>query len=80
MAIAAGLALAVYPVAAHGFGERYDLPVPLGLYLFGAGAAVALSFVMMGVFVQEWDRRLRLPSMQHPALEGGPCRRASLWW
>ena len=52
MAIAAGLALAVYPVAAHGFGERYDLPVPLSLYLFGAGAAVALSFVMMGVFVR----------------------------
>ena len=52
IAVAALLALAVYPVAAHGFGERYDLPVPLNLYLFGAGAAVALSFVMMGVFVR----------------------------
>ena len=52
IAVAAVLALAVYPVAAHGFGERYDLPVPLSLYLFGAGAAVALSFVMMGVFVR----------------------------
>ncbi|PZC48890.1 MAG: hypothetical protein C1O27_000259 [Chloroflexi bacterium] len=37
---------------AHGFGERYDLPVPLGLYLAGAGAAVALSFVAIGVFVK----------------------------
>ena len=27
------------------FGQRYDLPVPLGLYLAGAGAAVAFSFV-----------------------------------
>lgn len=52
IAAAAGLALAVYPVAAHGFGERYDLPVPLGLYVVGAGAAVALSFVIMGVFMR----------------------------
>ncbi len=52
IAVAAGLALAVSPAAAHGFGERYDLPVPLGLYVLGAGAAVALSFVVMGVFVR----------------------------
>jgi hypothetical protein len=25
------------PAAAHGFGVRYDLPVPLWLYLAGAG-------------------------------------------
>ena len=48
----AGIALAVSPAAAHGFGERYDLPVPLGYYVVGAGAAVALSFVVMGVFVR----------------------------
>ena len=52
IAAVAGLALAVAPAAAHGFGERYDLPVPLGLYLVGAGAAVALSFVVMGLFVR----------------------------
>src|SRR5437870_3615088 len=27
------------PAGAHGFGQRYELPLPLGLYLFG-GAAV----------------------------------------
>ncbi|MQF82864.1 hypothetical protein FIM02_01725 [SAR202 cluster bacterium AD-802-E10_MRT_200m] len=32
---------------AHGFGERYDLPLPLWLYLVGSGAAVLLSFVMI---------------------------------
>ncbi len=37
---------------AHGFGERYDLPVPLGLYVAGSGAAVALSFVVIGLFVR----------------------------
>ena len=37
---------------AHGFGERYDLPVPLWLYVTGAGAAVALSFVVIGLFMR----------------------------
>jgi hypothetical protein len=36
--------------AAHGFGIRYDLPVPLWLYLAGAGGAVALSFVAIAFF------------------------------
>jgi hypothetical protein len=35
--------------AAHGFGQRYDLPVPLSLYLLGAGAAVVFSFVVAAV-------------------------------
>lgn len=38
------------PVLAHGFGQRYDLPVPLGLYLSGAAAAVAFSFVVIAAF------------------------------
>ena len=39
------------PALAHAFGQRYDLPVPLSLYLVGAGAAVALSFVVIGAFI-----------------------------
>src|ERR1700740_115460 len=35
---------------AHGFGQRYDLPLPLSLYLFGTAAAVVLSFVIVGLF------------------------------
>ena len=46
--IAAGAALVAAPAYAHGFGERYDLPVPLGYFMVGAGAAVALSFVVIG--------------------------------
>lgn len=34
---------------AHGFGQRIDLPVPLYLYLFGGGAIVALSFILLGL-------------------------------
>ena len=47
-----GVALSAQPAYAHGFGERYDLPVPLGYFLVGAGAAVAMSFVIIGVFVR----------------------------
>ena len=39
------------PVLAHGFGARYDLPIPLGYFLAAAAATVALSFVVIGLFV-----------------------------
>ncbi|MFD2856706.1 hypothetical protein ACFSZS_20770 [Seohaeicola zhoushanensis] len=38
------MALLPVPATAHAFGARYDLPLPLGLYLSAAGLAVALSF------------------------------------
>lgn len=49
----AAMVCSVMPVAtadAHGFGQRYDLPIPLGFYIVGAGATVALSFVLVAVF------------------------------
>jgi len=45
------LALGASPVAAHAFGQRYDLPLPLWLYTTGAGAIVALSFVVVALFL-----------------------------
>ena len=52
---------AAEPASAHAFGQRYDLPVPLGLYLFGAATAVALSFAVIGVFFRDiaWSRNYR---------------------
>lgn len=50
-------ALVATPAQAHGFGQRYDLPIPLSFYVFGAGATVALSFVMAAMFL----RAARLP-------------------
>ena len=47
-----GLALLAQPAYAHGFGDRYDLPVPLGYFLVGAGVAVVLSFAIIGLFVR----------------------------
>jgi hypothetical protein len=67
-AIAAGsaatAAFACHPAAgwAHAFGQRYDLPAPLGYFVAGAAAAVLLSFVVAAVFMR------RVP--QEPPGEG----------
>ncbi len=34
---------------AHAFGQRYDLPLPLYLFLFGGGIIVAISFIVVAV-------------------------------
>jgi len=34
---------------AHGFGARYDLPIPLSFYLTGAALTVALSFALLAL-------------------------------
>ena len=39
------------PAAAHAIAERYDLPVPLGFYVFGAVAVVAVTFLVTAVFL-----------------------------
>jgi hypothetical protein len=55
---------------AHGFGQRYDLPIPLSFYVFGAGATVAFSFVMVAMFLQTArlpDTYPRLPLLRSAA-------------
>jgi hypothetical protein len=55
LALAAGLLLAAgssSAVSAHAIGEVFTLPVPLSLYLLGAGLAVAASFVVSVVAVR----------------------------
>jgi hypothetical protein len=41
------LVLPVGEAVAHGFGVRYDIPVPFWLYAYGAAAAVVLTFVLL---------------------------------
>ena len=53
--------MAVRTAHAHGFGERYDLPVPLDLFVVGAAATVALSFVVIGLFVRSGSGGMRYP-------------------
>lgn len=40
------------PAVAHGFGQRYSLPIPLWLYLTGAGLTVAASFALIALLVR----------------------------
>ena len=35
------------PVLAHGFAYKYDLPLPLNLYVFGSSSIVLISFLML---------------------------------
>jgi len=41
---------------AHGTAERYDLPLPLGYYVAGAALIVAMSFVVMAIFIYREPR------------------------
>lgn len=58
------------PIFLHGFGARYDLPIPLTLYLYGAGAIVVLTFVLVGVFTRRdaGGTEIRYPRLEAPWL------------
>src|SRR5262245_48311470 len=45
-------AAAARPAAAHGFGQRSDLPVPLWLRVTAAAAALACAVVVIGLFAR----------------------------
>lgn len=58
-----GLALAdPDPIFAHAFGALYNLPVPFWLYLYGAVAAIVVSFLVIGYFFKKADQKLLYPS------------------
>ena len=64
MAIAVAVpALIASPLYAHAFGQRYDLPIPLSYFLIGAAATVALSFVVIGMFVQKRNDSFSYPRL-----------------
>ena len=61
--------VASMPASAHGFGQRYDLPLPLSLYLWATAAAVVVSFVVAGLFMRETSRERAYPRfdlLAHP--------------
>ena len=53
--------LTVPSVSAHGFGERYDLPVPLDYFVVGAAATVALSFLIIAFFIRKGKQEYEYP-------------------
>ena len=46
------LAVVAPSAQAHGFGQRYDLPLPLSLYVAGAALTVAVSCVMFAQYLR----------------------------
>ena len=58
-----GFSMFVPSVFAHGFGERYDLPIPLHYFLVGASATVALSFVVIGWVIRQGGTTSEYPRL-----------------
>jgi hypothetical protein len=54
----------------HGFGQRYDLPIGLALYLYAAAGVVVISFVLVVLFAgdQVGARALEYPRRAVPGL------------
>ncbi len=54
----------------HGFGQRYDLPASLALYLFAAAGVVVISFVLVVTFAgdQVGAKAIRYPRREVPFL------------
>jgi hypothetical protein len=54
----------------HGFGQRYDLPISLALYLYAAAGVVVISFVLVVLFAgdQVGAKALQYPRRPVPFL------------
>jgi len=61
-----GSLVAPRPALGHAIGQVFSLPVPLALYLVGAGLAVAASFVVSVVLVRPAGTRARYPTWPVP--------------
>ncbi len=71
LALAAFCLLSPGAALAHGFGARYDLPIPLSMYIWGAAWTVGLSFVLAGLFLHRFKDTGAGPSvdmLRSPAL------------
>jgi hypothetical protein len=82
---AVGLLAAPVPASAHALGQVFQLPIPLWMYLAGAGIAVGASFVVSAVAIKVSPAAPRYPRLTLPAL---PSRALSwllvaigmAWW
>ena len=72
------LGVAAFGAQAHGFEERYDLPVPLAYVIAGACACVLLTFIVAVV----WMRRPAVPQVKqalNAQLADGDSNINSFW-
>src|SRR5512142_2978575 len=80
-----GLLAAPEAVGAHALGTVFRLPIPLWMYLAGAGIAVGASFIVSAVVVKVGSEAPRYPRLAIPDL---PSRILSwllaaiglVWW
>jgi len=61
-------------IVLHGFGQRYDLPASLALYLFAAAGVVVISFVLVVTFAgdQVGAKAIQYPRREVPFLTRVP--------
>jgi hypothetical protein len=62
------------PAFAHAFGQTYNLPLPLWLYLWGAGAAVLISFFPISLFTGGVRREQQYGYPRFDVLQIAPLR------
>ena len=61
---------------AHSFGNIYTLPIPFWMYAFSAAAALVLSFVVVGYFVNSKSAARNFRTLDLVAFNTGTDRRA----
>ena len=61
--MAATLCTPASSAQAHGFGQRYDLPLPLSFYIAGACVAIVVTFLIVGLFVRDVPRSQAYPRL-----------------
>ena len=54
----------------HGFGQRYDLPISLALYLYAAAGVVIISFVLVVLFTGD---QVGVKALQYPRRPAPRC-------
>ena len=72
------IALAPAEAAAHAFGTRYDLPLPLAFWLAAAGLAVALSFLVFALALRRGAGYPQLFLLRVPPTVVGALRAVSV--
>lgn len=66
--VSALAAVAPHPAAAHGFGMRYDLPLPLDYFIVGGAAAVFFTFVVAALFLRPRSDPASYPTLKMPGI------------
>jgi len=73
------------PAYAHGVGGRQDLPLPLNFFIVGAGVAIVISFVLLGMLwtaprLQDGPRERPLPGGRVWSAVGGILGLLGIAW